>query len=143
MTTNGIIPITCTPPVHSDLGDDTYITCLGMCEAPDSSTAQVTFENLEDGLPVRTAHYRFKEFAFAIQNGNVVEVDLAGQTIDWSMSEISMAGTVDLELGVLRPYRLVPKVPQGHKYVFLSLEILFDDFGVYKPASWVYRRKVS
>lgn len=140
--TNGIIPITCIPPVEVELGENEYRICIGMAELPDSPSAEIPAAILEHDSITQNAIYRFKEYAYEIQDGALIEVDLAGQTIDWSMSDLDQAGTLLVELGIIRPYKLVPKYPTGHKFTFLRLELAFDDVGVTKPASWIHRRKV-
>ncbi|MCH7903839.1 MAG: hypothetical protein IH944_04640 [Armatimonadetes bacterium] len=140
---NGISPITSTPPPNVAPTSAGYSTSFGAVEVLLSMTQPIPPLVDEGQLPSFNLTYHFEEFYLEIQNGVVNRVDIAGQTIDWSASELNQDGTISVDLGVIRPYDLVGKSYLGEKYTFLSCDAVLIENGVPKPVSWVVRMKHS
>ena len=140
---NGITPITSTPPPNVAPTSAGYGVSFGALEELLSMTQPIPPLGEDGQLPAYDLTYHFEEFYLEIQNGVVNRVDIAGQTIDWSASELNQDGTISVDLGVLRPYDLVGKSYLGEKYTFLSCDGVLLENGVPKPVSWVVRMKHS
>ena len=140
---NGIMPITSTPPPNVAPTSAGYGVSFGALELLNSMTQPIPPLAEEGQLPSYDLTYHFEEFYLEIQNGVVTKVDIVGQTIDWSASELNQDGTISVDLGVVRPYDLVGKSYLGEKYTFLSCDAVLIENGAPKPASWVVRMKHS
>ncbi|MBE9128311.1 hypothetical protein IQ258_19615 [Coleofasciculus sp. LEGE 07081] len=118
-----------------------YAVTLGMVEALPAMQAPIPPELTGPSILTKNAAYSFQEFAVDDVNGTISNVNLAGETIDWSQSQLDSTGQVALELGIVRPYELKPKQYSERKYTFLSLALAYDDEGESKSLQWTVRMR--
>ena len=140
---NGITPITSTPPLNVAPTTAGYSVSFGALEQLSSMIQAIPMELEGEGIPSFNLTYYFEEFYLEVQNGDTVEVAIAGDTIDWQASELNQDGTITVELGVVRPYDLEGKSYLSHQFTFLRCNAILVENGVDKPVSWVVRMKHS
>ncbi len=137
---NGVLPETSAPP--SDVAPTTsgYGITIGCIEYM-SQPSPVPPWMLEEGISSFDTSYEFEEYALEVQNGEVVRVNLSGDTINWSQSALDESGDLEVNMGITVFYSLVGKTYVGHQYTFLDFSIVLVENGVPKPASWTVRMK--
>lgn len=137
---NGIIPTTIAPPQDIPPTSTGYGTAIGAVEYMDEPGPHPSWME-EAGLASFDAEYEFEEYALEIVNGEIVKVDLSGDTINWSQSSLDQSGDLEIHVGVEIFYSLVGKTYTGHQYTFLTMNLVLVEAGVEKPTAWTVRMK--
>lgn len=129
------------PPVDISPLNDEFAVTIGLLECPETPTSLLPSSLLVEGVPSVQGPFRFTEFALDMVNGVLTEVDLGGQTIDWSLSQIASSGIHTYELGIFRKFRLQGKPYALRQYTFLRGEFSFLEDGVAKSDVFTVRMK--
>jgi hypothetical protein len=138
---NGIVPITTAPPADVPPTTPGYGVTIGAIEVRPNPRESIPSFLTEAGGAFFPTEFVFKEYAMDVVNGQVVEVSLAGETIDWAASQIQSSGSLQVQFGVSTFYALAGKTYTARQYTFLRLDLALDEQGSIKTGSFVVRMK--